>query len=454
MVSVAALTGWGAVKTSSRAFKSSPAGVTRMAPLAETNLTPAVTFSIPEMPELKFSNKFSSVPLPKIEHPEYYLSGKFDDNEDRRKYNPLECSRFRYNEITRAVSPYIPDIFYEKSKLPYPERQAFLNSPEKRAITEALEKQFKNTAGEIFNHEPLMPYILRWCDQVLIYGRPVASLPTETESVRKAVDLCGLKQLGYWMDIHKAKMQGEEPKIPADYDAVEAEHQQKYASPFKYIYRGSLYRKAIGVLPEKPIRSYCPFFTEADFAHLSPPQKEELLQNFRAMPPMIVGVQDLYPLQIYEMYQEIKADKTGYTYVLNNGARRNVTSKERAMKTQKLCLEMLIYKRPLALLRAENYSLERIIFICKFKQVDEYCQRKAEGKKPKRITQIGRVLYNMEANAMVTLGKRYHHPDWVQLGQEMYAEGKEAGVCIESQNPPLTQNRAALKSNKTRIRDQ
>ncbi len=159
----------------------------------EKQITPSVvTFSIPDRPDITFSNKLAGIPLPKVAQTNFYTSAQYE--------------RICKNDALRAASPYVPDIFYEKSKLPYAERMKFYNSHEYWRIENALREECYDTIEEKLIHGmDLRTHIIHICRELLIYGRPLATLPTETESLREAVDICGLTQLGKWMDIQKAK---------------------------------------------------------------------------------------------------------------------------------------------------------------------------------------------------------------------------------------------------------
>ena len=152
MTSVAALTGMGAgqPRNTQRTLQKAPVvqrakvssgqvkkargpqtqRISRGTPVAVTQDAPTEEISIPWMPELTFSNKFANFPIPQVENAEYYRLGKY--RSDRSKYNSAEATKCHDGDILRKISPYIPDIFYEKSKLSYAERIQFLNSPEKK----------------------------------------------------------------------------------------------------------------------------------------------------------------------------------------------------------------------------------------------------------------------------------------------------------------------------------
>ena len=122
--------------------------------------------------------------------------------------------------------------------------------------------------------------------------------------------------------------------------------------------------------------------------------------------------------EIYALYQKIQADQTGYRYVQQQ---RPGLSREQAQKVQKLSLEMVIYKRPLALLRAEDYSLEQVMKVCQFRHAELFYQDQQKGERlTGEIYEFGFVLANLQAKALMHLGKKYNHPDWVEFGQEMY----------------------------------
>lgn len=223
---------------------------------------PPQKVSIPWMPELKFSNKFSACPVPEIQNAEYYINGEFLT--DLSKNSFVEGVRCHNVEVLRVAGPYVPDIFYEKSKLPYAERMKFYESSEKKAIMKALKERFETNIGvrKIFGR-PLMEHILNLSNEVLIFGRPLASLPTETESLRTAVDLCGLTQAGYWMDIQKAKNREFKDIVPEGYDKAEFKKQWNDFSMLKRVYHYKDYYRAIGIMPEKCIREDVPYYSEA-----------------------------------------------------------------------------------------------------------------------------------------------------------------------------------------------
>lgn len=122
--------------------KASP--VVKKAPLPSAEQSPKKTkdttqnsqatseICIPWMPELKFSNKFSSFPVPKVQNLDYYLKEEYLS--DKSKYSSTDAGRVNQALVLRKAAPYIPDIFYEKSKLPYAERMKFYESPEKKKL--------------------------------------------------------------------------------------------------------------------------------------------------------------------------------------------------------------------------------------------------------------------------------------------------------------------------------
>lgn len=413
-------------------------------PKAQQAVAPIAPISIPGLPELKFSNKFSAFPIPEVKNRDYYINEEYLTN--RRQYNACQYSWVYRSEILRAASPYIPDIFYEKSQLPYAERMAFLNSPEKQAITKALKERFETNVGATtFWKLPMMRHILELCDEVLIYGRPVVSLATETESIRKAVDLCGMTQLGKRMDIRKAKNREYKILTPDGYDAKEARYQLRYMDRLQHTYGMIAYNRAIGILPDKSISSAAYYYSKADFAHLTPKQRDELLKIFEGMPPKVREAVILSSDQLYQIYQEIKADKTGYRYVQRE---HPYLSREKAAQVQKVCLEMVIYRRPLALLRAENYSLERIMYTCEFHYAETFYKRQQKGEKLiKGLNEKVLAKANLQAKALIYLGKKYNHPDWVEFGQEMYGDNQRRAVKVQKHDDSqLIQNQVAQKS--------
>ena len=148
---------------------------------------------------------------------------------------------------------------------------------------------------------------------------------------------------------------------------------------------------------------------------------------------------------IYKLYQEIQSDQTGYAYI-HKCLGTNVP-KDLATKVQKLCLEIVIYKRPLALLRAEDYSLEQVMKVCDFRCAEIFYERQQEGvRKTGEIGEMGFVVGSMEAKALMNLGKRYNHSDWVEFGQEMY-EAYQKRIVVKNINRPVKQK--VIKIEKT-----
>ena len=395
---------------------------------------PRQKVSIPWMPELKFSNKLATFPVTEPENAEFYRQHEY--KKDRRKDNSRDWGRCLEYDMLKLGGAYVPDIFYEKAQLPYAERMAFFDNPEWEKIMSALEEQFGSNIGEkrLFNGQPLILGIQMLCSEMLVYGRPLASLTTETESVREAVDLCGMTQLGYWMDIQKAKNREFKDVIPEGYDAKEAQKQQDHLYNFRLLFDCDDYFKAIGVYAENPIRSDLPYYSKEDFAHLTKEQTDELLDLWGILPPQLKVAPQLDTSKIFEEYLAIKADKTGYMYILNNSHPTN-KSQDRLRRAQKLAMEMVIYRRPLALLHAENYTLEQVISACHFYYADKFYRRQQKGKsRTKNMQKEAWTMHDLEAKALMNLGKKYHHSDWVEFGQRMYNEGQEFRGLVQKHN--------------------
>ena len=148
--------------------------------------------------------------------------------------------------------------------------------------------------------------------------------------------------------------------------------------------------------------------------------------------------------EIYALYQKIQADQTGYRYVQQQ---RPGLSREQAQKVQKLSLEMVIYKRPLALLRAEDYSLEQVMKVCQFRHAELFYQDQQKGERlTGEIYEFGFVLANLQAKALMHLGKKYNHPDWVEFGQEMY-DAYQKRIVVKDMKRPVKQK--VIKIEKT-----
>ncbi|MBR4257747.1 MAG: hypothetical protein IKQ17_01810 [Kiritimatiellae bacterium] len=370
----------------------------------EKQITPSVvTFSIPDRPDITFSNKLAGIPLPKVPQKRFYKSAEYE--------------RIRKNDALRAASPYVPDIFYEKSKLPYAERMKFFESPEYWKIEDALREEYNDTVGKQFIHGlNLRTHIVYICRELLIYGRPLATLPTETESLREAVDICGLTQLGKWMDIQKAKNREFRIIVPDGYDEDEAFRQYKHVVGLFRMYGYDAYTQITGVSAEKPVNSDCPYYTAQDFSHLTPTQKKKLLEMLYLLPESIKNVPRSGARATWNEYEKIKADKTGYSYFNTYISKRlpKKWEKEELLEFQKLCLDMLVYGRPEALLKAKSATLERIIYTCRFRHAEDFYRRQKGSKiKEKQFDKTERMIYDREANALVTLGKKYKHSDWV-----------------------------------------
>ena len=381
-----------------------------------TNSVPAVAFSIPSMPELKFSSKLAGIPLPKVER--------------KSLYEPEESQRLRRNDALRAAVPYIPDIVYEKSKLPYAERMKFMNS-EYWKIENAFRKEFDRTVGEkLVWHLNLRTHVVRICRELLIYGRPVATLPTETNSVREAIDLCGLTQLGYWIDIQKAKNREFNVLIPEGYDEQEALQQKKYLYDLYLIYGEAAYDKAMGLRSEKPISVDCPCYTARDFAHLTQAQRKKLLDMFKLLPENVKKAPALGARETMHDYQEILADATGYGYIHKHVS--SLMPTEMAIKAQKLSLEILTYGQPLILLKGKQYSLEQIMYVCRFRQAEDFYRRQ-QGKyvEEKMFDEVEQAIYNREAKAMMALGEKFKHPEWAQFGNNMLKNIPPLQIAIQ-----------------------
>lgn len=488
LASMAALVGQSGSRAPSERMTTAPrveqkvSPVVKKAPLPSAQQSPQKTkdttqnsqatseICIPWMPELKFSNKFSSFPVPEVQNLDYYLKEEYLS--DKSKYSSTEAGRVNEALFLRKAAPYIPDVFYEKSKLPYAERMKFYESPEKKEIMKALKERFETNDGAVMVlKQPLMMRILVLCNEVIVYGRPLVTLPTETESLREAVDICGLTQLGKWMDIQKAKNRELKNIVPEGYDEKEAQKQRQHMPRLRIMYNPYDYFKAIGVMPEKPIRSDCRYFSEEDFAHLTKKQKEELLDLWGILPPYVKVAPGLNSGEIYKEYMAITSDKTGYMYILNNSYPTN-KSKERLRRAQKLAMEMVIYRRPLALLHAENYTLEQVIQVCNFRLAKGFYGRQQKGERiTGEIGELGFTIGNLEAKALINLGKKYHHPDWVEFGQEMY-DAVQKRIVVKEKRPlehqvikiektvgkhddtPVIQHQTAQKSDQSRVRNQ
>lgn len=383
--------------------------------LAEVHSSVAEVTSVSQVPELKFSKKLLSFPLPKG------VQKTAKDDVDA-----VEFGQKGLNEIFRRVAPYVPDVFYEKAQLPFADREKFLNSAEKREIIKILQKRYEPTLGrEKFWNKTLMQHLLNLCDEMVIYGRPLASIRAETKSIREAVDLCGMTQLGYWMDVSKAKYRDYQKITPEDYDEREARRETEYMGHLANVYGSTAYGKAVGLRPEKPINADCPYYSAEDFAHLSLSQKKELLDMFKILPDRLRSVPGISPRMFVNDYLAIRADTTGFSYVTRYAPKK--LKKEQAIKLQKLCLEILTYTHPLALLKIKDYSLERVMFKCGFLYADKFYQKKKrhDEQKPKKLSEKEQVIYDREAQALMDLGKRFNRPDWVQFGQEMYEAGQK-----------------------------
>lgn len=406
---------------------------------------------IPDMPELKFSNKLATFPVIPPKNAEYYRQHVYE--RDRREYNTLDWQRCLEYDMLRLCSPYVPDIFYEKAQLPYAERIKFYDDPKWKKIMSALEKQFGNNIGkkQLWNGCPLILSIQMLCSEMLTFGRPLASLTTETESAREAVYLCGMTQLGNWMDIQKAKNREFKDIIPEGYNEKEAQEQQKHLCYFKGLF-GNQYAKDVGEWAERPIRGDLSYFDEADFAHLTVEKKNELLDLFDYMPYQCKDTPCMGTGEIYALYQKIQADQTGYRYVQQQ---RPGLSRAQAEKVQQLSLEMVIYKRPLALLRAEDYSLEQVMKACHFRFADSFYRwRQKDDKKLGKTNEMGLTMMNMEAKALMDLGKRFNHPEWGQFGQEMQDTIQKCEVVGRHNDSQMIQNQVAKVANEPRVRKQ
>ena len=401
---VAALTAMGAGKT--------------VPAKARQNVVPIAPISIPGLPELEFSNKLSQFPLPEVLQTEGYCVQKY------------------YINCFRAAAPYVPDIIYEKSQLPYPERMKFLYSLENNKIRKGLQKYLEEKLkGKKVGSDSLVTHVLALYGEVLILGQPAVTLPTKAANFREAVDVCGMTQFGQWMDVQKAKNRELRDIIPPGYDAAaeaEAMEQKRHLYCFEKVYDPFDYKKQIGILPEKPIRSFCPMYTASDFSHLSHERKTELIEMIRDMPREIVDAPGFEVPDIYRIYAEIQADKTGYEYMRKLTSNKKM-SKEYATVLQKLALEMLTYKRPLELLRAGRYSLKQVIYACRFEYAEEFYRNQKEGKKRKEIEKKEQDIYAWEANALVALGKRYHNQEWIKFGDDMLKAPPPVRIIAQEQ---------------------
>ena len=140
----------------------------------------------------------------------------------------------------------------------------------------------------------------------------------------------------------------------------------------------------------------------------------------------------------------MRADKTGYRYIQE---RRPGLSKEEAAKVQKLAMEMVIYRRPLALLRAEDYSLEQVINACHFRHAELFYEDQQKGERlTGEIYEFGFVMANLQAKALINLGKKFNHPDWVEFGQEMY-DAYQKRIVVKDMKRPVKQQ--VIKIEKT-----
>ena len=416
MVTMAALTGLAGRGTVKTAKTSMNKGAQVSSWTVETNAIPAVAFSVPEMPELTFSNKLSGIPIPSIPRKDYYQSSEY--------------YLLRRGAGLRAAAPYVPDIFYEMSKRPYAERMAFMRRNYAK-IAVPLEKELDKQVGkELIYHVRLTYHVRYVCQELLYFGRPVVTLPAETQSVRQAVDLCGLTQLGKWMDLQKAKNREFNVQIPDGYDEQEAMEQKKHFFKFERVYGEEACARAMGLVRDNPISPLCPYYTAKDFAHLTPAQRKNLLDMFKILPESIQKAPISDSRLTVSDYREILADKTGYQYI-----HRHVSSlipEAKAIQAQKLSLEILTYGQPLILLKGKEYTLEQMMYVCRFRQAENYHRRKQGKKVPeKQFDDIEKIIYEREANALISLGKKFKKPEWSQFGESMLQEMPTVQIALQ-----------------------
>ena len=74
-------------------------------------------------------------------------------------------------------------------------------------------------------------------------------------------------------------------------------------------------------------------------------------------------------------------------------------------------------------------------------------------KKLGRTTDIVMTMMNEEANALMKLGKIFHHSDWVEFGQEMYNMNQKCKVVDKHNDTSVIQTRIARVAEQPRDDD-
>ncbi len=304
------------------------------------------------------------------------------------------------------------------------------------------------------------------CLDMLVYGRPEALLKAKSATLERIIYTCRFRHAEDFYRRQKGSKIKEKQFDKTERMIYDREANalvtlgKKYKHSDWVKFGNEMLEKAppIQVINRettqtKPANKASSRYTEEDFAGLSPEQKKELLDLMKLLPDRFLHASNMDSATVYKIYTKMQADETGYRYAQNHF--HGASSPEKAAKLQKLAMEMVIYRRPLALLHAENYTLEQVIQVCKFNFAESFYRWQQKGnKKLGKTNEMGSTMISLQANALKTLGKKFNHPDWVQFGQEMYVAGQKCEVVRSHDDTPVIQHQTAPKSDQSSVRNQ
>lgn len=348
--------------------------------------------------------------------------------------------------VFREVYQFIPDKIYLMTEKPYEDRVAFHNSEEKRVMMEQVYQYLqKKYPGRLVHNVPIVKQTQRQADEILLCGRPVATIDTKRVPLRKAVDLCGMTQVGMWMDMIKAQNTEHKIYYPKGYKHDEIEPHLKYYISLEMMYGYDEYCKTVGFTPKKAINKVCPYSTE-DFAGVSPSEKRKILKMFEFMPPEILNAPPLHRSYLIQRYEKVSSDKTGYTYIQDYAqSKRKKITNEYAAEVQKMCLEILLYRRPIALIDKKS-TVENLISRCRYANaIRVYTNQGTLSKHTNNLE------FYWEANAIKQLGLKWERDDFVQFAQKMHLEYTQDHKYQVSANSGISPQLVALKTMQNRL---
>ena len=94
--------------------------------------------------------------------------------------------------------------------------------------------------------------------------------------------------------------------------------------------------------------------------------------------------------------------------------------------------------------------------VCDFRCAEIFYERQQKGEQPKnKLREKLLCMANLEANALVNLGKQYNHPDWIEFGKKMYEENQKRAITVQKHDDSqMIQNQVAKVADEPRVRDQ